>query len=68
VSRIYAAVEAVDGVASLTLRGLSRFGEPERGELAAGYLPIGRFEIAQLDNDPSFPEHGSIELEMRGGK
>ena len=25
-------------------------------------------EIARLDNDPSFPEHGVIEIEVRGGR
>ena len=26
--------------------------------LAKGELPLGRLEIARLDNDPNFPEHG----------
>jgi len=29
---------------------------------------MGRLEIARLDDDPSFPEHGVLELTMGGGK
>jgi len=32
-----------------------------------GVLRMGRLEIAQLDNDPSQPEHGQIEFVMQGG-
>ena len=31
-------------------------------------LPLGPFEIAQLDNDPSFPENGVLLLDVRGGR
>jgi hypothetical protein len=31
-------------------------------------LEMGRLEIARLDNDPDFPEHGVINLTMRGGR
>ena len=35
--------------------------------LDAGKLELGRLEIAQLDNDPNFPDHGIINLNMEGG-
>ena len=38
------------------------------GELESGALPIGELEVAQLDNDPNFPEHGRLELLMGGGR
>jgi hypothetical protein len=31
-------------------------------------LLLGPFEIAQLDNDPDFPENGVLRLAMRGGR
>jgi hypothetical protein len=37
-------------------------------EIANGVLPLGHFEIARLDNDPSFPENGILTLIMRGGR
>jgi hypothetical protein len=33
----------------------------------AGFLPMERLEIARLDNDPSQPENGTLELVMLGG-
>jgi hypothetical protein len=32
-----------------------------------GVIPIGRMEIARLDNDPNAPENGIIEFIMEGG-
>jgi hypothetical protein len=34
----------------------------------AGELTLGPFEIARLENDPNFPEHGRLTLDLRGGK
>jgi hypothetical protein len=31
-------------------------------------LLLGPFEIAQLDNDPNFPENGVLVLDVRGGR
>jgi len=31
-------------------------------------LRLAPFEIARLDSDPSFPEHGRLTLDMRGGR
>jgi len=31
-------------------------------------LLMGPFEIAQLDNDPNYPENGLLALEVRGGR
>jgi hypothetical protein len=45
-----------------------RWGELARGELAAGVIALGRLEIARLDNDPSRPENGRLELIMEGGQ
>ncbi len=67
-SRIYAAVEAVEGVDTAVVRVFRRYGREEAGELAAGVLPLERGEIAQLDNDPNFLEHGVLRIVALGGK
>jgi predicted phage baseplate assembly protein len=68
VSRLYAAIERVTGVDSVAIRRLTRFGQPQRDELDRGVLPIGPWEIARLDDDPSFAEHGVLTVTARGGK
>jgi hypothetical protein len=67
-SRLYAAVERVEGVESVAIRNLVRYGQPDAGELARGALRTGRWEIVRLDNDPSFVEHGVLTVTARGGK
>jgi hypothetical protein len=67
-SRIYAAVEKVEGVDSLVITEFHRFGKPENGELQSGVLPIGPWEIARLDNDPNFAENGTLKMNVMGGK
>ena len=79
VSQIVAAAQAVTGVASVSVTRLQRYlidvhPYPVISGLASGavpklgVLPLGPFEIARLDNDPNFPEHGRLELDLRGGR
>ena len=79
VSRIVAAAQAVTGVASVTVTRLARyqvtahpyaetFGIASGAVPGLGVLTLGPFEIAQLDNDPNYPEHGRLELTLRGGR
>ena len=67
-SQIYAAVEAVEGVDSAVVTVFRPFGQPDNGELAAGVIPAGPWQIVQLDNDPNFGEHGVLKVTMLGGK
>jgi hypothetical protein len=67
-SQIYAAIERVEGVASSVVRVFRRFGREARGELDAAVLPIGPWQIARLDNDPNFVEHGVVRVDVNGGK
>ena len=67
-SEIYAAIEAVQGVESAFVTTFHRFGKTDNGELAAGVLPIGPWEIARLDNDPAFQENGVLLITTGGGK
>ncbi len=67
-SQLVAAAQAVTGVQSVQVVALHRLFEAPNHELEQGYLPLGPNEIAQLDNDPSFPEHGQLTLDIRGGR
>lgn len=67
-SAIYARVMAVEGVDSVEARVFRRRGSTDPAPLLDGVLEFGRLEIAQLENDPNFPERGSIGIETGGGK
>ncbi len=66
-SRIYAAVEAVDGVESAEVTLFKRFWDVAGDELERGRISLGDYEIARLDNDPNFSENGSLRLSAVGG-
>jgi predicted phage baseplate assembly protein len=66
-SQIIEHAMSVQGVASVTVLKFQRFGRPVAGEIAAGYLSIGLLEVAQLSNDPNFPEQGRIDFVLQGG-
>jgi hypothetical protein len=67
-SPLYAAAQAVPGVESVQMTTFQRQGTPDPAPLAEGKLALGRLEIARLDNDPNFPEHGVLRITVRGGK
>ena len=67
-SRLYAAVQGVEGVRAVHAKIFKRLNQPDYGELAAGVLKVGLFEIVRLDNDPSLPDNGILTLDMEGGK
>jgi hypothetical protein len=41
---------------------------PTKSYLKRGEIPLGSLQIAQMDNDPSYPNHGRLTLVMQGGK
>jgi predicted phage baseplate assembly protein len=67
-SPLYAAAHQVPGVASVEVKAFQRQGTPDPTYLIKGELPLSRLEIARLDNDPNFPEHGVLRLEIHGGR
>lgn len=67
-SRLVAAAQTVPGVRSAAVTRLERLLEGPNGELARGVLAIGAMEVARLDSDPDFPEHGRIRFDLRGGR
>ncbi len=75
VSRLLATVQAIAGVQNALVTELERFELSEPATNQPGEelpmnsaLLLGPFEIAQLDNDPSFPENGVLMLDVRGGR
>jgi hypothetical protein len=67
-SPIYAAARSVPGVGSVTATVFQPQGFPTNIYLDAGEIPLGPLQIARLDNDPNYPDHGQLTLAMQGGK
>jgi hypothetical protein len=67
-SQIVALAQTVAGVESVRVTKLQRLFEAPNYELQNGLLPLRALEVAQLANDPSFPEHGKLTLQLRGGR
>lgn len=67
-SPLYTAARQVAGVDSVQITRFQRQNQEDLKPLSDGYMTLGRFEIARLDNNPNFPEHGVLRLELHGGK
>jgi hypothetical protein len=67
-SRIVAATQAVEGVDSVHAERFQRLVNPDPLSLELGLIEIGAIEIAQLANNPTFPERGRLVLSGGGGK
>ena len=67
-SQVYAAVQGVAGVSWAEVRRFRRQGIAATESLETGELVMGRLEVARLEDDPSFPERGTLKLEMGGGR
>ncbi len=66
-SPLYAAAQAVDGVAGVSISTFRRWNNPLSDATASGKLALGRLEIARLANDPDFPDRGVFALTLEGG-
>ena len=67
-SPLYAEAQTVDGVESVDIVTFQRRDQPGTAGLDAGRILLNRLEIARLDNDPSFPERGTLALTLEGGR
>ncbi len=67
-SQLVALGQAQAGVECVSVTRLQRQFEAANGELASGVLHLQSWEIARLDNDPNFPEHGKLVIQIHGGR
>lgn len=67
-SRLVAAVMAVEGVQTVNVHKFQRLGMQTSNELADEVIRPADFEVLQLEDDPSFPEKGRLVLTMGGGR
>jgi len=67
-SRVIGAAQAVEGVDSVRADAFRRVGDRTLMSLQDEVIKIGDFEIAQLANNPNFPERGKLALTGGGGK
>jgi hypothetical protein len=67
-SPIYAAARTVAGVQTVTATVFQPQGVDTEVYLQNGEIPLGPFQVARMDNDRSFPNHGQLTLVMQGGK
>jgi hypothetical protein len=67
-SPIYAAVRSVAGVNAVSAVAFQPQGIVTNQYLEAGEIKLGALQIARLDNDRNFPDHGRLTLLMEGGK
>ncbi len=67
-STVIAAAQAVEGVDSIRVDRFQRLIGADPVSLADGVIGIGGLEIAELANNPNFPERGRLALVGGGGK
>jgi hypothetical protein len=67
-SEIYRAAQEVPGVDSVRITRFRRQGTRDTRALLDARIDLGRLEIARLDNDPNYPEHGVLQFTLLGGK
>ena len=67
-SPVYAAARSVAGVISVTATQFQPQGVNSTQYLTKGRILLGTLQVAQLENDPNYPDHGQLTLVMQGGK
>lgn len=67
-SPIYALAQSVAGVESVNITRFERLYQPSNDGLQNWQLAFGQTEIPRCDNDPNYPNHGVLNLTVRGGQ
>ncbi len=67
-SRLYSAAQKVAAVRTVSITTFQRQSQPLSSGITSGRLEFARTEIARLDNDPDFPEHGVLTITVGGGR
>jgi uncharacterized phage protein gp47/JayE len=66
-SPFVAAAQSVEGVAAVRCTAFQRIDDPNTDFAQAGVIPLGRLEIARIDNDPDRPDLGGLTVDLEGG-
>lgn len=66
-SHIYEEALKVDGIAEITIQTFKRYGSNRSQAIAEGMITPDAEEVIRLDNDPNFPENGTLSIEAIGG-
>ncbi len=67
-SELYAFIARVQGIECAEALTFKRLRKPQGDELIDGEIRMQWDEIARLDNDRNFPEHGRLDLQLVGGR
>ncbi len=67
-SPVYAAARSVAGVVTVTATQFQPQGVNTTQYLSMGEIRLGSLQVARLENDPSYPNHGQLTLAMQGGR
>jgi hypothetical protein len=67
-SPVYAAVQVIEGVASVEITKFQRQGQDSRTALDAARLDLDRLEIARLENSADFPDRSVLRIHTLGGR
>jgi len=67
-SPVYAAARSVPGVITVVASTFQPQGVNTGAYLAAGEMKMGPTQVARLANDPNYPDHGQLTLNLEGGK
>ncbi len=67
-SSVYVAARSVAGVRAVVATKFQPQGFDDPQFLARGEIAIGELQVARLENDPSYPDHGRLTLLLEGGK
>ena len=65
-SPFVAAAQAITGVAAVRATAFQRVDDPASDATAKGFISMQRLEIPRIDNDPSRPDRGILELALDG--
>lgn len=67
-SPLIGAAQSVTGVDRVTCTRFQRQGVTDGRPLRDGVIQLDRLEVARLDNDPNFVEHGVLTITAKGGR
>jgi Baseplate J-like protein len=65
---VYAAARSVQGVVAVQATKFQPQGFDTTQFLTAGEIKLGSLQVARLENDSSYPDHGQLTFVMEGGK